>query len=553
MPLRRIFMSGLFAAMLCVSSAQAHFIWVVTEPGEHPKVAKVYLSEEAAPDDPKFLQKIASAKTFVVGGRDGKAHPVELKVNGDALVAEIPARQSGNPVVVNHTYGVMSRGEVPFLLQYYGKTYPSQLTGSWDAVNNVEVLPLEVTPVLKGNELTLDVAWKGEPAPGCQVTVEGPGLKERIQGDTNAQGQFVVQVPQAGLYSIRARKEEKASGELDGKKYDLVKHYSTLSLNVTPAMVQTNDQKWPALARGMTSFGAAVVGDDLYVYGGHLGGAHEYHAKDQSNDFLRLNLSKPGSWEKLPSGPKRTGLAMVAHQGKVYRVGGFEVVSEGDDNLASQTDFARFDPARNAWEDLAPLPEGRSSHDAVVVGDTLYVIGGWQLRAGEKYDNAWLKTAWSCDLSQEKPQWKEIAAPGFERRAISLATRDGLIYMIGGMQSKGGPTTKVAVYDPAKGSWSEGPALLGNGMDGFGTASYCLNGQLITTTMSGAIQRLSADGTHWEYLGQVVHPRFFHEMVPWQHSLVLVGGASMQTGKALELENLPLSQPEAADQKAALK
>jgi hypothetical protein len=30
-------------------------------------------------------------------------------------------------------------------------------------------------------------------------------------------------------------------------------------------------------------------------------------------------------------------------------------------------------------EDIAPLPAPRSSHDAVVLGNKLYVVGGWQL------------------------------------------------------------------------------------------------------------------------------------------------------------------------------
>jgi len=552
MPVTRLLLTGLLSAALFVSSAQAHFIWVVTEPGEQPTVAKVYLSEDAGPDDPELLPKIAAAQTWVLGTRGAKTQSLSLKIDGDALVGEIPQRLAGQPVVVNHSYGVMSRGAKPFLLKYYAKAYPSQLSSSWTAVDKADLLPLEVNPVLEGKTLTLTVTWEGKPAAGCQVTVEGPGLKEKVQGDSNAEGKFTVEIPKAGLFSIRARKEEDASGELDGKKYEQVKHYSTLSLNVTPASVISDDQRLPALTKGTTSFGAAVVGDNLYIYGGHLGGAHEYHAEDQSNEFLRLSLSQPGEWEKLPSGPKRTGLAMVAHQGKIYRVGGFEVVSEGKNNLTSNSDFARFDPATNKWEDLTPLPEGRSSHDAVVVGDTIYVAGGWQLKAGDSYDNAWLKTAWSYDLSQEKSEWKPVVAPPFERRAISLATRDGLLYCIGGMQSKGGTTTRVAVLDPAQGTWSEGPAILGSGMDGFGTASYCLDGQLITTTMSGSIQRLAADGSRWEYLGQMVHPRFFHEMVPWKQNLVIVGGASMETGKAIELEQIPVAPLEAAEQKAAL-
>lgn len=554
MPIKRIFFTSLVAAMLCVTSAQAHFIWVVTEPSEQSKAVKVYFSEEAAPDDPELLTKITGAQAWVVGGRGGDPKPISLKIDGDALVGEISDRQAGQPVVLNHSYGVMSKRGPAYLLKYYGKTYPSQVPGSWKPVDKADVLPLEVNPELNGSTLTLTVTWEGKPAAGCQVTVEGPGLKEKLQGDSDAEGKFTAELPQAGLFSIRARKEEATAGELDGKKYESIKHYSTLSLHATPARVISDNKKWPALEEGITSFGAAVLGDDLYVYGGHLGGAHAYFEKDQSDAFLRLSLSQPGKWEKLPSGPKRTGLAMVAHQGKLYRVGGFEVIGEGEHNLTSQPDFARFDPAKNQWEDLTPLPEGRSSHDVVVVGDTLYVVGGWQLKAGESsYDNAWLKTVWSCDLTQEKPEWKNVTTLPFERRAISLATRDGKLYVIGGMQSKGGVTSNVEIFDPATGAWSKGPSLLGTGMDGFGTASYCLDGQLITTTMAGTIQRLSADGSHWEFLGQLAHPRFFHEMVPWNHSLVIVGGASMETGKAVQLENFPINLPDAAERKAALK
>lgn len=551
MKLFRVTLTSLLSAALFASAAQAHFIWVVSEPAEQPTKAKVYLSEEAGPDDPELLSKIATAQTWVAGSR-GEPQVVELKVDGDALVGEIPAKAADGAVVVNHTYGVMTRGPAPFLLKYYAKTYPSELAGLWRPVDRPKILPLEVNPDLKGNTLTLTVTWEGKPAAGCQVTVEGPGLKEKIQADTDEHGQITAEVPQAGLYSIRARKEEAKAGDLDGKKYELIKHYSTVALRLTPATLNTVQNQWPALKEGMTSFGGAVIGDDLYTYGGHLGGAHAYAEEDQSNAFRRLKLSQPAEWEQLPSGPKRTGLAMVAHNGKIYRIGGFEVQGTSESNLASQPDFARFDPAANAWEDLAPLPEPRSSHDAVVIGDTLYVAGGWTMTPGEGREHKWLKTVWSCDLSQAKPEWKLVTEAPFERRAVSLATLNGKLYVIGGMQHKGGPTTRVDLFDPAAGTWSIGPSILGNGMDGFGTASFGIDGQLITTTMSGSVQRLAADGSHWTVLGQMAHPRFFHEIAPWQHSLVVVGGASMETGKAVELERIPVGENDAGSQKAAL-
>ncbi|WP_437221767.1 Kelch repeat-containing protein [Planctomicrobium sp. SH661] len=551
MRLPRIVLQTFLTLSLMTGAAQAHFIWVVAEPAEQPNVAKVYLSEEAGPDDPELLPNIAAAKTWLVAGR-GEPKEVTLKIDGDALVGEIPEKWAERTVVVNHNYGVMSRGGAPFLLKYYGKTYPSQLAGTWKPVGNADILPLEINPQLSGKTLTLSVTWEGQPAAGCQVTVEGPGIKEKVQGDTDEQGHFTAQVSEPGLYSIRARKEETAAGELDGKKYEQIKHYSTLSLRLAPTSLTPIDDHLPALSKGTTSFGAAVIGDDLYIYGGHLGGAHSYAVEDQSNELLRLNLKQPEKWEVLEGGPRRTGLAMIAHGGKLYRIGGFEVQGSEEENLRSQADFARFDPAIGKWEELAPLPDRRSSHDAVVIGDTLYVAGGWTMTPGDELEHDWLKTAWSCDLSQAKPEWKEITAVPFQRRAVSLATREGKLYVIGGMQPDEKTTTRVDIYDPATGTWSVGPSILGAPLDGFGTSSFGLNGQLITTTMSGSIQRLSADGSKWEFIGQLAHPRFFHEITPWQQSLIVVGGASMETGKVKELERIPVDHSDAADQKAAL-
>jgi hypothetical protein len=154
----------------------------------------------------------------------------------------------------------------------------------------------------------------------------------------------------------------------------------------------------------------------------------------------------------------------------------------------------------------------------------------------------WLDTAWSVDLSAGTLEWKPIAAPQFRRRAISTAAWNDKLYVLGGMQEEGGTTTRVAIYDPATDEWSEGPALLGGGMEGFGSASFACDGRLFATTMSGAVQELAADASLWRFAGQLAHPRFFHEMVPnGSGELVIVGGADMGVGKINELERLPIS------------
>lgn len=76
-------------------------------------------------------------------------------------------------------------------------------------------------------------------------------------------------------------------------------------------------------------------------------------------------------------------------------------------------------------------------------------------------------------------------------------------------------------------------------MDGFGSSAFASNTALYVTTVSGSIQRLNSDGKQWEFLGQIAHPRFFHRVLPWLDSkLIVVGGASMGEGKVEALEVL---------------
>lgn len=528
------------------SAANAHFVWIVVEPDREGAVANVYLSESAAPDDPEYLAKLKNAQVYVPAMPHGREKPgdptkLELKLADGSLTAVIPAEQRGNPVVIRQTYGVMDRGKEKMLLQYYGKAYPSALPGTWRAVNNAEILPFEITPKATGNKIVLSVLWLGKPAADATVTIVGPGIKEKVEGATDSDGKFTFEPPQSGLFSVRAKRAETAAGKHEGADYTSVRYYTTLPLPVSLQQVATAPNSWPKLTKGITSFGAAVDGDWLYVYGGHFGAPHHYYTEGQSGDFARLNLRNPEKWESLPGGPRLTGLALVAHDGKLYRIGGFAAknAEKAEQDLWSQAEFAVYDPKTNAWAALPSLPVGRSSFDAAVIGNKIYVVGGWNLQGDA--DTQWQDSALSFDLSSEKKNWQEIAKPPFHRRALSLAACNGKLYVVGGMTKEGGPTTKTAIYDPATNQWSDGPNIMGSAMDGFGSSAFACNGQLFVTTMSGSIQRLSSADDRWEYVGQLDHPRFFHRLLSWNNQqLTAVGGASMMTGKIAELESVPV-------------
>jgi N-acetylneuraminic acid mutarotase len=176
----------------------------------------------------------------------------------------------------------------------------------------------------------------------------------------------------------------------------------------------------------------------------------------------------------------------------------------------------------------------RSSHDAVILGSTIYVVGGWNLQKGREGD--FHNTLLSYDLAVEKPVWNVVPAP-FKRRAISAAEYQGKIYVLGGMHEDSSVGTEVDIFDPQSQQWSKGPAFYGSDLDGFGTTSFTVQGRLLLVTRTGAIQRLAADGRSWEIAGQLNHPRFFARLLPLPDGGgVVIAGANMKTGKVLQTE-----------------
>lgn len=293
----------------------------------------------------------------------------------------------------------------------------------------------------------------------------------------------------------------------------------------------------------ITSFGAAQVDGKAYVYGGHTGGAHSYSTEEQSNELLSLDLNdKNAKWQVAAKGDRLQGLAAVPYKSNVILIGGFTAKNEAGEehDLHSQTRVRLYDTNAGTWTDLPPLPEGRSSHDAAILDGTIYVVGGWTM-AGEK-DTTWHTTALKLNLEDPKPSWEELKQPPFERRALAVVAHKNRIFVIGGMNHRGGPTKEVQIYNPKNDSWSKGPALIGEGMmTGFGAAGWSVDGQLIVSTYEGDILRLSESGDSWSKVGKSAESRFFHRLIPInQKQLVAVGGANMESGKFLNLEVLPI-------------
>ena len=525
------------------STCWAHFLWLVPQNHSGSEV-QLYFSEGPEPDNPKLLQKLTQV-TAQAFRNEGKPVNTAFEFNSDQTV--LSARSAGATAWrLDHTYGIFGQ-ESKSLLRY---TAASVACG-WEGMgaNDHVHLPkdgMDLLPTIDGTKLSLQLFHLGEVASDLKVDFQSPNDHQSLT--TNAKG--ILEIPNVtpGVYAIRTLAEDTTPGTHEGVAYQSTKHYTTISF-VVPDMtkaklVSSNAGELGELPQAITSFGATAIGDVLYAFGGHTGGAHSYSNDEQFNKLIKLDLSKSKQWETIAEGARVQGNALVAYGDQVILVGGFtaENAKGEKSRLVSQASVQKFDLKTGQWSDLPSLPEPRSSMDASVLDGYVYAVGGWAMN-GNGGETKWHETAWRLSLANTSKGWESIAKPPFQRRAIATASHQGKLYVVGGMESDGDTTTETCVYDPATNSWSTIGTITGVPMNGFGAALFEMNGRLVATAVDGSIQQLDdATGT-WEIIGHVGTGRFFHRALPVsKDTFVIFGGANMEVGKFRELDMVQLSQ-----------
>ncbi len=546
------------AFSLFASSARAHFSWLIVDDGGHA----VYFFGESIADRTYHLPERLADVDVEQRDAEGKGTPIKLvPVESDDLVGRRSTEviAGSGTLVASGSYGVYHGTKLTYYNQHLlgdGKTWSTK---------PAEDLLLQTILETDAAGLRVTLLWKGKPLADTDVKLFCSDGDEEAVETTGNDGKVLFDTSdiEAGLGAVMANFVDKRdSGKLGDDDYSSSTHYVTTTFIAPESIVGKRESitksaaspapkhadasatigpsGLPELPETLTSFGGAIAGDVLYVYGGHTGAAHSYSVAEQSNHFYALSLTGASSkWETLAGGPRLQGLALVPHGKDVIRIGGFTAMNaEGEDHdLQSQADVSRYDVSAGHWESLPALPEPRSSHDAAVIGDQVYVVGGWHLSGEDSTE--WHTTAWKLDLSDANGQWQPIAKPPTVRRALSLAAHNGLLYAVGGMKQKGGPTTIVEIYDPQTDRWTDGPGLPGSPMNGFGNASFSTGDDLIATTIRGNALKLSEKGDEWLQVAQVDPPRFFHRMLPRNNrSLLIVGGANMEQGKFTSIDQI---------------
>lgn len=281
-----------------------------------------------------------------------------------------------------------------------------------------------------------------------------------------------------------------------------------------------------ALDVAVTSFGAAHLGGYVYILGGYHGAPHRYHRGGQSDQFLRRPVTG-GAWEPLPSPGPAQSVMLLSGETQLYRVGGMEARNaQGEPpQLHSVATVAAFDAQARRWSELPALPRPRSSHAAAIVGQQLYVLGGWAM-SGAMNSGVWDSTLLRLDLSNPGAGWQEASSP-VESRALALVALGTRLFAIGGMTPER-VSNAVHVYDSVSQRWSRGPDFPEGA---FGVAAAVLRGEIYASASSGIVYRLDESTASWQRAGQLMLPRFFHAAVSVDNEhLWFLGGIAPESG-----------------------
>jgi uncharacterized GH25 family protein len=211
-------------AIVFVSAATAHFVYVV--PSKDAKGVQVVFSDSLDPDENVAIDKVKSLK-MTARSADGKESAVEHKVAEHALVATVPAQT--RVVYGSVTYGLLTRKDVkPALLIYHPKAILSACEAKTATVG--EKAAIEIVPVIEAGKTAFLVLVAGKPVADVELSVLLPdGSKAKLK--TDAKGQTEA-TKATGRHAIWARHTEAKAGEIDGKKYEEVRHYATLVIDV---------------------------------------------------------------------------------------------------------------------------------------------------------------------------------------------------------------------------------------------------------------------------------------------------------------------------------
>jgi N-acetylneuraminic acid mutarotase len=217
----------------------------------------------------------------------------------------------------------------------------------------------------------------------------------------------------------------------------------------------TDTNKWnkvSPLPERLDHTAAATFEGKIYVAGG-------FNSSGVSTKFLFIYDPNNDRWERAANMPTARG-ALTAKfvNGMLYAIGGDETVLYDLNKVYNPqgvvTSNEAYNPETDSWTTKSPMPTPRDHLSSVVIGKSIYELGGRQpdigplfkdLNSNERYDPV-------------NNTWHTLKPFPTNRSGLAAASHDGKAYVFGGESTKMTFDTNE-VYDPETESWTSLPLM----------------------------------------------------------------------------------------------
>lgn len=226
----------------------------------------------------------------------------------------------------------------------------------------------------------------------------------------------------------------------------------------------TQSLSTPMTDPARSSFGAARVGNKVFVAGGHQGHEHTYPPESFLDRVEYFDLTSKTWHQTAPRSVACHGFMLAAHGKYVYAFGGFAFAAEFSPKWKSLDIIERYDTEQDRWETVGHLASPRSSYVLGEVDGKIYLLGGWDSTPQHPNDaeGRFQRSIEMFDLNTEEVSTLAVTLPDPLRRGLSAVTVGDEIWMIGGISvgsSHFDLLDRVTAFNPKTMSFRELPRL----------------------------------------------------------------------------------------------
>lgn len=215
--------------LVVVSTAAAHFVYVESQPTAAGLLVRSGFGEPSG-WDPDLVGRMSKSTFWTRNGSTLK----EIALPLDQTEQEYRTTLAGaapEAVLAATDFGVIQFGpNPPSWLRYTAKNLvgtPDQ----WNDETPTKELRIEVLAKREGDDVVLRVLFLGKPLNGATIKTY-PAKGENIELTTDEDGTARWKLTEAGLHSLYVGTTTPTAGEVDGKKYDALKDYATLTFRL---------------------------------------------------------------------------------------------------------------------------------------------------------------------------------------------------------------------------------------------------------------------------------------------------------------------------------